>query len=90
MALCADCDVLVAMAHEVTDELVARVPRPRYICAMSAGMERLDTLTALKPEVRVTSGRGIHGPQMSELAFPLVIALSREFPRMQRNQQKRV
>lgn len=90
MAQCADCDVLVAMAHEVTDELVAHMPRLRYICAMSAGTERIDTLKALKPDVRVTSGRGIHGPQMSELAFLSMIALSREFPRMQRNQQNHV
>lgn len=87
MQVCADCDVLVAMAHEVTDELIGRMPRLRYICAMSAGTERLDTLKELKPDVRVTSGRGIHGPQMSELAFLSMIALSREFPRMQRNQQ---
>ncbi len=87
---CADCDVLVAMAHEVTDELITHMPRLRYICAMSAGTEQLDTLQALKADVRVTSGRGIHGPQMSELAFLSMIALSREFPRMQRNQQSHV
>lgn len=85
---CADCDVLVAMAHEVTDELITHMPRLRYICAMSAGTERLETLNELKPDVRATSGRGIHGPQMSELAFLSMIALSREFPRMQRNQQR--
>jgi len=87
---CADCDVLVAMAHEVTDELVGRMPRLRYICAMSTGTERLDTLSALRPDVRITSSRGIHGPQMSELAFLSMIALSREFPRMQQNQQRHV
>lgn len=90
MNLCADCDVLVAMAHEVTDDLVARMPLLRYICAMSAGTERLDTLEALKPDVFITSGRGIHGPQMSELAFLSMIALSREFPRMQQNQRSHV
>lgn len=87
LGVCADCEVLVAMAHEVTDELIARMPKLAYICAMSAGTERFDTLKNLKPSVRLTSGRGIHGPQMSELAFLGMIALSREFPRMQRNQQ---
>jgi D-2-hydroxyacid dehydrogenase (NADP+) len=87
---CADCDVLVVMAHEVTDELITHMPRLRYICAMSAGTERLETLETLKPDVRVTSGRGIHGPQMSELAFLAMIALSREFTHMQRNQQRHV
>jgi phosphoglycerate dehydrogenase-like enzyme len=87
---CADCEVLVAMAHDVTDQLVGRMPRLRYICAMSAGTEKLDTLKNLKSDVRITSGRGIHGPQMSELAFLYMIALSRDFPRMQRNQQTHV
>lgn len=87
LGVCADCEVLVAMAHEVTDELVARMPKLAYICAMSAGTDRLDTLKNLNANVRITTGRGIHGPQMSELAFLGMIALSREFPRMQRNQQ---
>jgi len=90
LALCADCEVLVAMAHDVTDELIAHMPRLRYICAMSAGTDRIDTLQALQPDVRITSGRGIHGPQMSELAFLSMIALSREFSRLQRNQQGHV
>ena len=90
LPLGADCDVLVAMAHDITDELIARMPRLRYICAMSAGTDRIDSLQALKPDVHVTSGRGIHGPQMSELAFLSMIALSREFPRMQKNQQEHV
>lgn len=85
---CADAEVLVAMAHEVTNELVASMPKLRYLCAMSAGLDRLETLTALKPDVRVTSGRGIHGPQMSELAFLSMIALSRDFPRIQTNQRR--
>ena len=53
---------------------------------LTYGTDRLETLTALKPDVLVTSARGIHGPQMSELAFLSMIALSRDFARMQRNQ----
>ncbi len=83
---CADAEILLAMAHDVTDELIGRMPRLRYLCALSAGLDRLETLKELKPDVRVTSARGIHGPQMSELAFLSMIALSRNFPRMQQNQ----
>ena len=87
LGVCADCEVLVAMAHDVTDELIGAMPRLEYICAMSAGTDRLDTLKNLKPGVRITSGRGIHGPQMSELAFLGMIALSRSFPQMMQNQR---
>jgi phosphoglycerate dehydrogenase-like enzyme len=86
LGCCADAEILLAMAHDVSDELVSRMPRLRYICAMSAGTDRLETLMALKPDVLITSARGIHGPQMSELAFLSMIALSRDFRRMQRNQ----
>ena len=87
---CTTAEVLLAMAHEVTDKLLSRMPWLRYFCALSAGTDRLETLTALKPDVRVTSSRGIHGPQMSELAFLSMISLSRDFARMQRNQSKHV
>ena len=84
---CGEAEALVAMAHEVSDELVSRMPRLRYICAISAGVDRLETLKELQPEVRISTGRGIHGPQMSEMAFLYMIALSRDFPRLQRNQR---
>ena len=34
----------------------------------------------------MTSTRGMHGPQMSELVFLQMLALCRDFPQMQRNQ----
>jgi phosphoglycerate dehydrogenase-like enzyme len=40
----------------------------------------------LPPQVLLTSTRGIHGPQMTELAFLNMIALARNFRKMQRNQ----
>ncbi len=89
LEVCAGAEVLLAMAHEVSDELVSRMPKLRYLCALSTGTDRLETLRRLKPDVLVTSARGIHGPQMSELAFLSMIALSRDFQRMQRNQHAR-
>ena len=86
LRLCRDAEILLAMAHEVSDELVSHMPKLGYLCALSAGTDRLETLGSLKPDVLVTSARGIHGPQMSELAFLSMIALSRDFSRMQRNQ----
>jgi phosphoglycerate dehydrogenase-like enzyme len=44
----------------------------------------------LPADVIVTSGRGIHGPQMAEMAFLYMIALSRDFPRMLANQKRAV
>src|SRR5271167_2094272 len=40
-------------------------------------------------EVTVTSTRGMHGPQVSELMFLQMMSLLRDFPRMLRNQSAR-
>jgi len=79
-------DVLVAMAHEVTDELLAAMPKLRWIAALTTGTDHLRGLKNLRSDVIVTSGRGVHGPQMSELAVLYMIALSRRVPEMMRNQ----
>ena len=87
LAVCAEAEALVALAHAVSDDLVRAMPRLRYICSLTAGVDHLYGLAGLGDEVRITSGRGIHGPQMAELAFLYMIALSRDFRSMQANQQ---
>ena len=89
MAMCANASVLVALAHEVTDELVAAMPKLEWIFSLSTGVDHLWTLKSLRPEVRVTNGRGIHGPQMAELAFLFMIGLARDYPRMVANRRER-
>ena len=84
--VCSEAEILVAMAHEVEDSLLSRMPHLRYICALTSGVEHFDGLKALRGDIIITNGRGIHGPQMSELAFLYMIALSRDFKRMQVNQ----
>ncbi|MDH7797648.1 MULTISPECIES: D-2-hydroxyacid dehydrogenase [unclassified Beijerinckia] len=90
LPLASKAEILVALAHDVTDDLIAAMPHLRYICSLTAGVDHLHGLKALKADVRITSGRGIHGPQMSELAFLYMIALSRNFPAMQANQRNHV
>lgn len=87
MAVCADCEVLIALAHEVPDALVAAMPKLRWIASLSTGVDHLWTLKSLRPDVLVSNGRGIHGPQMAELAFMFMIGLSRDFNRMREDQK---
>ena len=86
----ADCEVLVALAHEVSDELVSAMPKLRYIASLSTGVDHLWTLKSLAPDVRITNGRGIHGPQMAELAFLFMIGLSRNYRRMEEHQRNEI
>lgn len=81
-------DVLVTV-YRVSDELFKRAVKLQWIQVMTAGVNYLLERPSLKKEVIVTSCRGIHGPQMSEMAVLLMLALNRDFPRVVRNQEQR-
>jgi D-2-hydroxyacid dehydrogenase (NADP+) len=87
LARASEAIVLVAKAHDISAELIGRMPDLRWIQALTTGV---DPLLALKlpPSIIVTSARGIHGPQMAELTILLMMALARNFPRMLTNQRQ--
>lgn len=82
--------VLVALDSVFDDHLVGAATRLSWIHALSTGTDVIDGLTALdRRRVTVTTARGIHGPQMSEITVMHMLALSRRLPQMFRNQQHR-
>jgi D-2-hydroxyacid dehydrogenase (NADP+) len=88
LSIAAEAEVLFAKAHSVSAALVAGMRHLRWIQALTTGTDHLESL-ALPPSVTITSARGVHGPQMSELALMLMMALARDLPRMLSNQQQR-
>lgn len=81
-----DVDVMVALAHGVSREMIAAAPQLKWIQALTTGTDTLTAPGVLPPHILLTSTRGIHRPQMSELAFLHMIALSRNFLKMRANQ----
>jgi len=83
-------DVLITV--RISDDLLSRAKNLKWIQAMIAGTERIEGLKSLKArkDILLTSARGIHGPQMSEMAIMLMIALTKQFPLVLRNQERRV
>jgi D-2-hydroxyacid dehydrogenase (NADP+) len=81
--------ILVAKAQDISAALVAAIPTLRWIQALTTGVDPLLALD-LPPTVIVTSARGIHGPQMAELAVLYMLSLYRDFPRMLANQRRAV
>jgi D-2-hydroxyacid dehydrogenase (NADP+) len=79
-------DALIGHQFQFDEDLLRRATRLRWIQSLTAGTELILQLSGLRPEVILTSTRGMHGPQMSELVFLQMLALLRDFPRMQRNQ----
>lgn len=82
-------DILVTI-FRVSDELLKQAVNLKWIQALTTGVNYIINRPSLRKEVIVTSCRGIHGPQMSEMAFLLMLALNRNFPQVVRNQDQRI
>ena len=79
-------EALIGHHFQFDEDMLRRAQALRWIQSLTTGTDAILQLAALRAEVTVTSTRGMHGPQMSELVFLQMLALLRNFPRMQRNQ----
>src|SRR3990170_314535 len=81
-------DILLTI--KISDEVIKKASRLQWVQARTAGVDSILNLPSLKKDVLVTSTRGIHGPQMSEMAILLMLSLNRNLPQILRNQDQRV
>lgn len=84
----ADADILLTFGAMMTDEVVKNAPKLKWIHALGTGLDGIIDLPSLGKGVRISSTRGIHGAPMSEMTFLLMLALSRNFSRTVRNQDR--
>jgi D-2-hydroxyacid dehydrogenase (NADP+) len=82
-------EVLITI-FRISDEILKQAINLKWIQVMTSGVNYILSRPSLRKEVIITSARGIHGPQMSEMAFLLMLAFNRNFPKFIRNQDKRV
>jgi phosphoglycerate dehydrogenase-like enzyme len=87
LRICPPATGLLGKAHQLPSQLVKGMPRLDWIQALTTGVDNLLEMN-LPGSVTLCSARGIHGPQMSELALLYMLALAREFPRMLVNQHQ--
>jgi D-2-hydroxyacid dehydrogenase (NADP+) len=83
-------EIDILMTIKITDESMKRASKLQWIQAMTVGVDFFLKLSSLRRDVIMTSTRGIHGPQMSEMAILLMLALNRNFPQIVRNQDQRI
>jgi phosphoglycerate dehydrogenase-like enzyme len=86
----AEAEVIVATGHGFNDERLGKAGKLKWIHAMTTGFDAIVGSRTLRPEVVLTTTRGIHGPQTSEMAFTFMLNLARDFPRMHDNQKRHV
>jgi phosphoglycerate dehydrogenase-like enzyme len=80
----------ILLTFSISEGLIQKAVSLAWIQALGTGVDAVLSLPSLPKGVLITSTRGIHGPQMSELAMLLMLALTRRFPDMVRNQDKAV
>jgi D-2-hydroxyacid dehydrogenase (NADP+) len=85
-SIIADVEIIIGLDHHIPKSLIQAASRLKWVQTLTTGTDTMTSPGMLPPHVLLTSTRGIHGPQMSELAFLNMIALQRDFRRMQRNQ----
>jgi phosphoglycerate dehydrogenase-like enzyme len=78
----------ILMAISFSDEFMQRARKVKWIQCIISGIDRILELPSLREDILLTSAKGIHGPQMSELAFLHMLNLNRNYQQMYRNQQK--
>jgi len=71
------------------DHVLRSAPRLKWIQGVGTGVDNIADRPALRDDIIVTNIHGVHGPQMSESALMAMLALSRQFPRTVRNQDRR-
>lgn len=80
--------ILMTFGPMITDQVVRDATNLKWIQALGTGVDNLIDLPSLRSDVIVTNIQGIHGAAMSEAAIMAMLALSRDFPRVVRNQDR--
>jgi phosphoglycerate dehydrogenase-like enzyme len=76
-----DIDVMLMFGIEIRDPMLAGAPRLQWIQSLATGVDHFLRCPSLKPDVLITSGRGIHGPPMREQVIYMMMGVSRDVVR---------
>jgi len=73
-----DIDVMIMFGIEVRDPFLKAAPRLKWIQSLATGVDHFLRCPSLRPDVLITSGRGIHGTPMREQVVYMMMAISRD------------
>ena len=83
-------DVLISFAIELKDEFYQRAAHLKWIQCLATGVDHVFRCPSLKPDVLLTSGRGIHGAPMRETVVYLMMGVSRSVAALVEDQKAHV
>jgi D-2-hydroxyacid dehydrogenase (NADP+) len=79
-----------ALGGQLSADVVDRMPRLEWVQCLLAGYEHLLGALVERPEVVLTTTRGVHGPQMAEAVLLHMLVLARRVKQQVSNQAARV
>jgi D-2-hydroxyacid dehydrogenase (NADP+) len=85
-----DVEVMMMFGLEVRDDMLKNAPRLKWIQSLATGVDHFLRCPSLKPDVLITSGRGIHGPPMREQVVYMMMAVSRDATHQVEDYQHRI
>ncbi len=80
----------IILTFRVSDDLLKKAHKLQWIQSLATGVDYIVNHPSLRKDTIVTSTRGIHGPQMSEMAFLHMLTLARKFHEQVLNQARAV
>ena len=81
---------MIMFGIELRDHMLAGAPGLKWIQSLATGVDHFLRCPALKPDVLITSGRGIHGAPMREQVVYMMMAVSRDATRQVEDYQHRI
>lgn len=82
-------DALVSFGLDLDAAMVESAPRLRWVQCLGTGVDRLLAHLDRRPDILLTSARGVHGPPVAEMALMLMLALARRLPTLLDHQRER-
>ena len=83
-------DVMIMFGIEIRDQMLRDAPRLKWIQSLATGVDHFLRCPSLRPDVLITSGRGIHGVPMREHVLYLMLAITHDAKRQVEDQQQHV
>src|SRR5262245_36638217 len=84
LKLVPDADILLAFGPQVGKEFFRNTPKLKWVFSLGTGTDGITDSPWLGKDVVVTAVRGIHGAPISEMAFLMMLALTRNLRRIER------
>ena len=89
LKLAPQADILMAFGPQVRKDFFQHAPKLKWVFSLGTGTDGITDSPWLAKDVVVTAVRGIHGAPISEMAFLMMLALTRDLRRIERQRAEK-